>query len=318
MRFSIKLFIIIAVFTSIQTVRAEWRRQPANTLAWLNTVYFVDADTGWIGGSKGTFLKTEDGGKSWVKQPFFTKDTIRQIHFLDKTNGWILCERDIFTLGRNEISYFLRTIDGGKSWTQASADSLQRRRITKFFFSVRGYGLAIGEGGALLGLSEDFKSWKKLGVPSRYLLTDGVFLDNFRGAVVGGGGTILFTEDAGTSWDKAVITVKSPSKLNAVYFADKKLGWAVGSNGSIYQTVNGGRVWRPQRSNTREKLNGVVFLNSSEGWVIGDNGVILHTRTAGNIWRRIASNSTHKLESIFFYRGRGWAVGFGGTILKYD
>jgi photosystem II stability/assembly factor-like uncharacterized protein len=318
MRFAAKILLVIAFLAGFQNTRAEWRRQSANTLAWLNTVYFLDASTGWIGGSKGVFLKTMDGGKTWIKQTPITRDTIRQVYFVDKKTGWILCERDIYNLGRNEASYFLKTENGGQTWDRIGIERTQRRRITKFFFSKSGFGLAVGETGALLGLQDDNRTWKRLALPSRYLMTDGVFLDEQRGAVVGGGGTILFTEDAGTTWNKAFVSEKSLGKLNAVFFNDTRFGWAVGSKGAILQTVNSGRIWRPQRSNTTEKLNGVFFLNTAEGWAIGDNGTILHTTTAGNIWRKIDSKSTHNLESIFFYGNRGWAVGFGGTILSYE
>ena len=309
---------LAVVFAGFQTAKAEWRKQHVDTLAWLHSVYFIDKDTGWIGGSKGTFLKTVDGGRSWNKQPTFTQDIIRDVFFSDKNTGWLLCERDIYSLGRNTSSYLLKTSSGGGTWEKVEFENNQRQRITRIFFAANGYGMAIGETGALFGLLDDTRTWKKLTPPTRYLMADGAFLDDLQAAVVGGGGTILFTEDAGTTWNKAFVSGKPASRLNAVFFNNSRVGWAVGSDGKILQTINGGKLWRHQRSVTSDRLNDVFFLNSAEGWVVGDNGVMLHTTTAGNVWRKAASISGHKLESLFFSGDRGWAVGFGGTILIYE
>ncbi len=318
MRITAKLIFVFLLLLLAQTASAEWRKQSVNTLAWLRSVHFVDAKTGWIGGSKGTLLKTVDGGDTWIKRPGITSDTIRQIVFADKNHGWLLCERDIYNLGQAESSYLMRTADGGKIWHRVDLENNQRQRITRIFFAKNGFGLAIGETGVLFGLKDDNQTWKKLSLPSTYLMSDGVFLDEFRGTIVGGGGTILFTEDAGITWNRALINGKSSPRFSALYFNGGRVGWAVGSSGSVFQTFNSGRAWRAQKSGTTERLNDVVFLDSAEGWAIGDEGVILHTTTAGNIWQKIDSRSTHKLESIDFNRSNGWIVGFGGTILKYE
>ena len=317
-RLATTILLAFLVCLSCENANAEWRRQESNTLAWLKSVHFSDAKNGWIGGSKGALLRTRDAGAKWTKQVGVTRDTIRQVLFSDKNNGWLLCERDIYNLGSAGASYLMKTSDAGETWVKVDLNNPQRQRLTRIFFAKNGFGLAIGETGVLFGLQDDDRTWGKLSLPVSYLMSDGVFLDDFRGAVVGGGGTILFTEDAGVSWNQAFVAGKSPSKFNAVFFNDKQTGWAVGSKGEIFQTLNGGRAWRSQRSNTSERLNDVFFLNSAEGWAIGDNGSMLHTTTAGNIWRKTGTKSTHRLESIFFNGTKGWVVGFGGTILKYD
>ncbi len=149
-------------------------------------------------------------------------------------------------------------------------------------------------------------------------MLDGVFTDDSHGAMVGAGGTILFTDDAGASWNKSDVLNDSNTKLNSVFFINQKNGWSVGSHGKIYQTINGGRVWRGQNSNTTKDLTGVFFYNTAEGWAIGDEGLILHTTTAGNVWTTFETKVRHRLEKVFFIGKKGWAVGFGGTILSYD
>jgi photosystem II stability/assembly factor-like uncharacterized protein len=318
MRFVAKITFLLFIFASFQTARAEWLKQNVNTFAWLRTIHFADANNGWIGGSRGTFLKTEDGGAHWKQIQKFTDDTIREVYFSDKNTGWLLCERDVFNLGTKSPSYLMKTNDGGVNWDRIEFENKQRRRITKIFFAKNGFGLAIGETGTIFGLKDDNVTWAKLASPSSYLMLDGVFTDNLHGTIVGGGGTILFTEDAGASWNQAFISGDAKSKLNSVFFINDRNGWAAGSQGMVYQTVNGGRFWRLQKTNIEENLNDIYFASTAEGWAIGDNGTILHSTTAGNVWRTEEMRSKHKLEKIFFIGKKGWIVGFGGTLLSYE
>jgi len=313
-----KIFVLLLVLTCLQTAKADWTKQTSNTLAWLRDVYFLNEQTGWIVGSGGTILTTVDGGKTWIKKKNFTQDVIRQVFFTDERNGWLLCERNLYALGSNSPSYFLKTNDGGINWKRAEFTDNQRKRVTKFLFTKKGAVLAVGEGGAFFAVSSDERSWKRMQSPVRYLLFDGIFTDDSHGVIVGAGGSILFTEDAGATWIKAVIFGNPNTKLNSVFFVNQRNGWTVGTQGRIYQTFNGGKIWREQKSNLTKDLTDVFFNNTAEGWAVGDEGAILHTTTAGNVWEVIDSKNKHRLEKIFFIGKKGWAVGFGGTILFYD
>ena len=308
-------FLFLACF---QTAKADWVKQDSNTLAWLHDVYFISESKGWISGSDGTLLATADGGKNWKKIANFSGDNFRQVYFSDENNGWLLCERDIYNRGSNSSSYLLRTADGGKSWDTISFNAAGRERISRIFFNAKGNGFAVGEAGALYALQNDQKTWKKSPPPVRYLMLDGVFTDDSRGAIVGAGGSILFTEDTGSTWNPATIAGKSEAKLNSLFFINQKNGWTVGSSGKIYQTLNGGKFWHEQNSTVSSNLTDIFFSNTAEGWAVGDEGTILHTKTGGNVWTEENAKVKHKLEKVFFAGKNGWIVGFGGTILKYN
>jgi len=318
MTFVEKFLIMFLLLVCLQTARADWTKQSSNTLAWLQDVYFLNEQTGWIVGSNGTYLTTNDGGKTWTRGKNLADDTIRQVFFTNEQTGWLLCERDIYTLGANSPSYLLRTTDGGANWERIEFADNQRKRVTKFFFAKNGAGLAIGESGAFFAMTTDKKIWKRLPSPLRYLMFDGVFTDESNGVIVGAGGSILFTDDAGSSWTKAAVIGSAETKLNSVFFINQKTGWTVGSGGKIFQTVNSGKIWREQKTNVAKDLTDVFFSSTAEGWAVGDEGTILRTTTAGNVWTAVDSKAKHKIERIFFVGKKGWAVGFGGTILSYD
>ncbi len=312
-----QIFVLIVCFTFFQTAEAGWTKQNSGTLAWLRSIYFSDQNKGWVVGSKGTYLTTDDGGKTWIQDKKITKDDIRDVYFSDEKNGWLLCERNIYNLGNQSVSYLMRTFDGGTSWETFNF-SEGKDRIARFFFAVDGSGFAVGENGALLSLQNDKRTWKKLALPVRYLMLGGKFTDNLHGLLVGGGGTILFTEDGGLSWNQGKIAGDQKTKLTSVFFVDQKAGWATGEAGKIFFTNTGGKVWLEQVSTVVENLSDIFFVNSEEGFAVGDGGMILHTTTSGKIWSIEKANSKHKLEKVFFVEKKGFAVGFGGTILTYN
>ena len=312
-----QIFVLILCLAFFQTAEARWTKQNSGTLAWLRSVYFSDQNKGWVVGSKGTYLTTDNGGKNWKQDKTITKDDIRDVYFSDKENGWLLCERNIYNLGNQPVSYLMKTFDGGASWeTFNFAEG--KDRIARFFFAADGSGFAAGENGAFLSLQNDKKTWKKISLPVRYLMLGGKFSDNLHGILAGGGGTIIFTEDGGLSWNQTKIAGDQKTKISSVFFVDRKMGWAAGEAGKMFFTNTGGRLWIEQDSNIAENLSDIFFVNSDEGFVVGDGGIILHTTTGGNVWSVVTTDVRHKLEKVFFVEKKGFAVGFGGTILTYD
>ena len=308
---------ILLCFVCFQTAQGNWTKQNLNTLAWLYDIYFVNEKSGWIAGSGGTLLSTGNGGKTWKKESGVTEDTIRQVYFSDEQTGWLLCERNIYNRGSNASSYLLKTNNGGVNWEKTEFEDIKRERIIRLFFNTEKQGFAIGESGVFYALRDDEK-WKRQASPARYLLLDGAFTNAKNGVIVGGGGSIVFTEDAGLTWKPSTVFNNPPAKFNSVFFVNQRTGWTVGTDGKIFQTVNSGRLWREQKSGVTKNLNDIFFVNTNEGWAIGEEGTLLNTTSAGNIWKAENSRIKHKLEKIFFIGKKGWIVGFGGTVLVYE
>ncbi len=313
----LKLVLIAMLLLCFQTANADWVKQRTNSFAWLRDVQFVSESKGFIVGTDGVIMSTSDSGTTWTQMPKFTTDTFREIHFTDEYTGWILCERNVFTRGQNATSYLRKTSDGGKNWERIEFEDAGRERVTSVMFNSKGWGTAFGEGGVFYKLQEDGKTWKASKSAIHFLLLDGAFGSGANGVIVGAGGTILFTEDHGLLWDKATLLGNTDSKFNSIFFEGEKLGWAVGSGGSIVATTGGGRLWRVQDSGVEANLNDVYFTGTREGWAVGDDGTIIHTFNGGQQWDDVNSRVKHRLEKVYFYGKKGWIVGFGGTILSY-
>jgi len=323
---------------------AAWERQQTGTFAWLHAVFFVDERRGWAAGGKGALLSTADGGATWELRKRPTEDALRDVFFQDAQTGWLVCERSIFQpMEKDEsVSYLLKTSDGGETWArvEVTRGADVDLKLAGLRFADREHGWVYGEMGALFVTGDGGKSWVRQRVPTKHLLLGAAFLDAQTGWLSGGGYTVLKTSDGGATWRAGTVflpaegarppqesahveTEQSESetrqvggrKLNAVWFGSRERGWAVGGEGVIIATADGGRTWRPQASGVGDDLNDVKFFDESEGWAVGRGGAMLHTRDGGRTWVDAGRVTTHALERIHTVGRRAWAVGFGGTIV---
>lgn len=309
---------LVFLLAGASSVRADWEKRTTNSFAWFRDITFLDESRGFIVGTDGIIVKTTDGGATWIAQPKFSTDTFLQVHFVSEMTGWLLCERNVYARGNNPTSYIRKTTDGGRTWEKFEFEDAGRERVTRLLFNENGSATAFGEGGVFFRLQEDGLTWKRVQTAIHFLLLDGSFGSSRVGAVVGAGGTIMFSEDSGLTWEKASLLGETDTKFNAVFFTGTQGAWAVGTRGRIFRSNGSGRLWRQQDSTVTANLNDVYFTSPSSGWAVGDHGIIVRTRDGGNSWTDVKSPVTHKLEKVIFRGNRGWAIGFGGTLLTYE
>jgi photosystem II stability/assembly factor-like uncharacterized protein len=106
--------------------------------------------------------------------------------------------------------------------------------------------------------------------------------------------------------------------LRAVHFVDASEGWAVGDDGVILHTIDGGQSWERQASGVRASLRGMYFIDSFVGFVVGREnlpfegsaGVILFTNDGGVQWKRVALPDMPGLHAVHFFNPTmGFVVG---------
>jgi photosystem II stability/assembly factor-like uncharacterized protein len=92
---------------------------------------------------------------------------------------------------------------------------------------------------------------------------------------------------------------------------------AVGADGTIIKSEDGGETWSRKISTTYNHLNAVDFVTPSIGFACGNSGTILKTSDGGESWSAQASNTWSTLYSIdFISPDNGWVSGYNRTILK--
>lgn len=315
-------FVLLLACAETTSAQGVWRKQRSGTMAWLHSVYFLDAEKGWAVGGNGALLSTVDGGMTWRMMPRPTEDALRDVYFADAKNGWLVCERAVYQLTTQDDprTYLMSTTDGGESWKRVDVIGVDAgARLVRVLFAPDGRGWAFGEAGIFYSTRDKGETWLRQRVPTRHLLLGGAFLDSGRGWLVGAGATILQTADGGETWRAGAVMDEARVRFTAVSFVDARRGWAVGAQGRIFATRDGGRTWRAQTSNVETDLLDVKFINAAEGWACGTEGTLLHTSDGGAHWNMESSGTTHPLERLYFAtRTRGWVVGFGGTIITYN
>jgi photosystem II stability/assembly factor-like uncharacterized protein len=113
----------------------------------------------------------------------------------------------------------------------------------------------------------------------------------------------------GTTAAAAEVRHVDDAALHAVQFVDANEGWAVGDEGVVWHTIDGGKTWDRQATGVRASLRSVQFLNPYVGWIAGREelpagsgsvGVLLYTRDGGMKWQRLLTNALPGLNVVRF------------------
>ncbi len=117
---------------------------------------------------------------------------------------------------------------------------------------------------------------------------------------VGERGYIMISSDRGKSWIVGKTSVSQT--LTAVFMLDDKHAWAVGHDGIIIVSEDGGLHWRMQRSHqlvAQQNLDDepgfgplmdVWFSDQNEGFAVGAYGQFMYTDDGGMQWRNVAGS----------------------------
>ena len=129
------------------------------------------------------------------------------------------------------------------------------------------------------------------------MLFDIVNVDNEFMVAVGIRGHILRGETVET-WQQ--VEVPTQTTLTAVTFYNRLLGWAVGHDGTIMHTADGGFTWNIQQylPHIQKPLLDIAFKSESDGIAIGAYGLFYRTADGGKTWHQEFHTSLLLQEDI--------------------
>jgi len=97
--------------------------------------------------------------------------------------------------------------------------------------------------------------------------------------------------------------VKSPVEKNllSVAFAGEKLGFAVGDDGTIIKTTDGGVSWERVKVDSDADFRSISFSDEKTGWVVGTNGT--SERLPQKVLDFLSKRCRADLETLMFLSG---------------
>ena len=288
----------------------------SSTYPALMGVYAIDQNNIWVVGLEGTILHTTNSGTSWIDVVSPVTYDLYNVHFINADTGWIGGDNDSYT----EV---LRTTDAGSSWEIQSIDNSYGwgNYDMEFINDTPGepYRGFLTAGLSLVWRTDDYGvNWlpSNIGGCGAGNLESICFVDNDEGWFVGAPSavtevSIVHTTDGGDTYEIQTNPTNPDIKLNGVCFANYQHGIAVGLNGTILYTSDGGNDWEIRPYNN-SRWQSVYLTESGKAWAVGQYGNITFSTDWGYTWSAQLSSVSQELWKVCFINdNEGWIVGGG-------
>jgi|TARA_B110000438_G_scaffold232953_1_gene228852 photosystem II stability/assembly factor-like uncharacterized protein len=291
----------------------------------------------WVSGTKGTVLKTTDGGNTWenISVPNSIETDFRDIEGFDKNTAIVM--------GISSPARFYKTKNGGKNW-----DLVYFNEHKEVFFDGMSFwdsknGIAFSDpvNGQhyLIRTKDGGETWQEIPsylIPKKLEIEYG-FAASGTGIPVFGNKTVWLgmgglqsrvfkSNDGGMNWIAVETPLVHGGQSTGIYslaFKNKKVGIAVGGDytdqnikNTMVFTENGGITWHLPENQINEYRECVAHYRGNIFIAVGPSGMDI-TKDNGKNWTS-ENREVKDLSAIAFAKtsGAGFAVGKNGKIYK--
>lgn len=310
--------------------------QESGTDASLRGLWVVDENVVWASGSKGTILKTENGGLKWIKMSVtgFEDKDFRDIVAFDAQKALII--------NAGSPAYILKTTDGGLSWRVVYQDTAKTAFFDDIGFFDSQNGLVFGdpdiEGNfTLLQTNDGGETWQNIGkkLPKAqekeagFAASGTIMRFKASNVWIGTGGgeksRVLFSPDKGNTWETFYTPILAGTNAQGIFsmaFKDVKNGVAVGGDytkpqstekTAIY-TKNAGKTWQLAKKFPNGYRSSVAFAGKNQYVCVGTNGIDF-SKDGGKNWTNFSSEGFHTIR-FAANKKVAWVAGSKGRISK--
>lgn len=334
-----KPFFIAALICALGTAvtSAQWQPQAIKTDADFRGLCAVSPKVAWVSGTKGTFGRTTDGGKTWAvgTVPDADKLDFRDVEAFGEDTAYLL------SAGPGEASRIYKTTDGGKTWALQFRSSEPKAFFDAIACWDEKHGIAFSDpvdGRFLLVTTDDGGAkWTPLPENSRpaALPNEGAFAASGTCLVTRGENDVWFgtggaraarvfrSNDRGKTWavsETPLLAGVESAGVFSLAFRDRDCGVIVGGDyrkpddaketGAV--TTDGGKTWKPIEKPLPFR-SAVAW--AKDRWVaVGTSGSDVSV-DGGTTWKPL---DREKYNSVAFTAtGDGWAAGPKGRIAKF-
>jgi len=245
-------------------------------------VSFPNNKEGWVCGRGGTVLHTTDGGLNWVRQDTGTDYTLLSISFIDAMKGWAV----------GDEGTIVHTEDGGKTWAKQKSPVPYYLMAVSFVTPQNGW--IVTERTHILHTNDGGKTWNVQFKGGDFILKSISFSDPLSGWAVGEYGFIYHTNNGGATWKQQAGYYRISEKdseieggnfLFSVNAINAKTAWAVGIDGTVIKTVDGGVTWKEVATSQSKTHLFCVASDKKDTILIGGKGTFVVSTDGGRTWQ---------------------------------
>jgi photosystem II stability/assembly factor-like uncharacterized protein len=315
----------------------QWQTQAIDTKSDFRGLCVVSPNVAWVSGTKGTYARTTDRGKTWSVGlvPGADKLDFRDVKAFGETTAYLL------SAGPGDASRIYKTTDGGKSWVMQFKSAEATAFLDAMAFWDEKNGIALGDpikGQFYLIVTADGgANWKPLAARTLppALPGEGAFAASGTCLVTHGEKDVWFatgsgksarvfhSRDRGQNWEVSetpIVAGAQSAGIFSIAFRDKDHGLIVGGEyrkpndvgATAAVTSDGGKTWTA--------LDGKLPYCSAVAWakdrwvVVGTSGSHV-SRDDGTTWERLDRENYNSVG--FTSSGEGWAAGPKGRIALF-
>ena len=315
-----------------------WSMEAPGTRTDLYGIAFTGFTGGYAVGDSGLMLSTYDG-LHWTSRIVFPGGLFRAIAF----NPAKQAEGVIVGIG----GLVMWTKNAGQTWTRDNNAKVTNRDWFSVSFSENGKCYITGATGMVarhdtLGHLDTIyvnnimvgtvwridTTWINLPAPTNKNLYGIYMSDNLYGYVVGGGGVLYKTINAGVNWVAqgsgttqdlyAVQIFHGNTTWNGTDSVEASNGFVLGNTGTVRRTTNGGVSWKAVNMGQASggAFRAVRFLNQLAGVIVGPGGAIYASTDGGETWMNQPAPTTNNLMAVWAVsNSTAWTVGVNGPLL---
>jgi photosystem II stability/assembly factor-like uncharacterized protein len=231
----------------------------------------------------------------------------------------------VFAAGNGGL--LTRSVDGGLNWYSLTTGTPKNIYSLHFITSQIGYaatgeqintGTEIVSSGTIYKTTDGGFNWTPVlnsATPFRTVQ----FINNQVGFAGGDSSNgITKTTDGGQTWQNAILPNFENNTILSLQFVNANLGYAVGTRGLVYKTINGGSNWTKSTIDSNATLFSVHFTDSDTGYAVGSNveGIIYKTVNGGATWTNQKFSISVIMRGVYFTPTKtGYVVGrFNGGV----
>ena len=329
-------FIITFIITSdtFSQMGWFWQNQTPQTNT-LNSICFVNENTGYAAGNGSTVLKTIDAGLTWIPQQCDGPGYINSIFFINQFTGF-LCG---YTLNTDISAKVLKTTNSGVNWIVLTDPiTTYRGPWNSVYFINEQTGFLGGHyQNQIVKTTNGGENWfRNFTIPSNgSSINNFEFINQSTGfAVTAPWNTdidlfscyVLKTTNSGVNW---TLNFKRDSPTDAelidefyeIQFTDLNTGYVSAKLDTVFKTSNGGANWfklTPLHV-SNSLYRSMYFVNNDTGFVTSSSNFINKTIDGGLNWERFFFTTPYGVNSgslVFPNSVTGILGGTNGRIFR--